>query len=441
MEAAMRPLTFSLAALFLLGISPAAASLLAPGPASADSTWTQHLQAGRVALARDDRAAAWHHLLAVDSLVGGHTGVKSALATLAAREGRRDESLRWLRALAETGITRSIGNDSTFARWREDPDFRAVAAKLDSNAKPITNAARTHSLGDASLLAEDIVWDAQGGRFLVSSIHRRKIIAIDGSGRVTDFTTAGADGAWGVYGLALDARRGRLWATTVAGAESDSFAPADSGRTSLLAYDVRSARLQQRIELPRTSERQVLGDLTLASDGMVYVSESLGGALYRLPPGATALEQLVPPGTFRSPQGMALAADGKRLYVADYSRGIGVVELARRSTTWLAKPYSLSPAGCDGLYRDGDRLIVVQNGTTPRRVLELRLDEAGTAITRWRVLEQASADLGEPNHGVVVGRDFHFIGNSGWERVGEAGRLETRAESSPAVLLRLRLGN
>ena len=424
-----------LALLLAVACTPALAQ------ASADSTWAQHLQAGRAALASDDRAGAWHHLLAVDSLVGGHTGVKSALATLAAREGRREESLRWLRALAETGLTRSIRDDTTFVRWRDDPEFRAVAARLDSNAAPIANAVPYLSLGDTSLLAEDIAWDASGERFLVSSIHRRKIIAMDRSGRVSDFTSAGADGAWGVYGLALDAKRELLWSTIVAGPESEVFVAADSGRTALVAHELRSARLRYRVELPRTPERQVLGDLALVSDGSVVLSESLGGALYRLPPGTRELELLVPPGTFRSPQGLAPAADGKRLYVADYSRGFAAVDLATHAVTWLAKPYSLSSGGCDGLYRDGTRLIAIQNGTSPHRVLELQLDASGSSITRWRVLEQASAGLGEPNHGVLVGRDFYLIGNSGWDRVGDDGRLQAGTSARAPGLLRLTLGS
>ena len=418
----------------------AAVFTFAASTALADSTWTQHLSAARAALARDDRAAARHHLLAVDSLVGGHTGAKSALATLAARDGRREEALRWLRAFAETGITRSIRDDTTFARWRDEPEFHAVAARLDSNAAPIAHAVRARSLGDTSLLAEDVAWDARGSRFLVSSIHRRKILAVDTAGRITDFTAGGGESRWGVYGLALDAERELLWATIVAGPESGEFVPADSGRTALVSYDLRSARLRHRVELPRTPERQVLGDLTVADDGAVYLSESLGGALYRLPPGTRELEVLVPPGTFRSPQGLALAADGKRLYVADYSRGFSAVDLTTRSISWLTKPYSLSSGGCDGLYRDGTRLIAIQNGTSPHRVLALQLDAAGAGITQWKVLEQASQDLGEPNHGVIVGRDFFLIGNSGWERVGEDGRLVTPAGSREPVLLKLPLG-
>ncbi len=417
----------------------ALAMVFTPARAEPDSTWSQHLQAGRAALARDERAGARHHLLAVDSLVGGHTGAKSALATLAARSGERNDALHWLRALAETGITRSLARDTTFARWRDEPEFRAVAARLDSNAAPITNAVLVHSLGDAALLAEDVAWDARARRFLVSSIHRRKIIALDANGRVSDFTAAGADSTWGVYGLALDARRGLLWATTAAGPECEGFSARDSGRTAVLAYDLRSARLRRRVELPGATERQVLGDLTVAADGTVYACESLGGAVYRLRSGAGALELLVPPGTFRSPQSPALAGDARRLYVADYSRGIGVVELATRAVTWLSKPYSLAAGGCDGLYRDGTHLIAIQNGTAPHRVLDLTLDASGAAITAWRVLEQASERLGEPNHGVLVERDFYFIGDSGWDRVGDSGELQTTASSPPPVLLRLRL--
>jgi hypothetical protein len=37
-----------------------------------------------------------------------------------------------------------------------------------------------------------------------------------------------------------------------------------------------------------------------------------------------------------------------------------------------------------------------------------------------------------------VGRDFVFVGNSGWDRVNEREELETPAGARPPVLLRLR---
>jgi streptogramin lyase len=207
----------------------------------------------------------------------------------------------------------------------------------------------------------------------------------------------------------------------------------------LLSFDLLNARMRRRVELPRGSAKQVLGDLCVGPDGTVYATESLGGAVYRLRPGATALELLIAPGTFRSPQQPALSADGRRLYLADYSRGIGVIDIESHEAGWLAKPYSLASGGIDGLVRDGSRLIAIQNGTAPHRVLALDLTPAGDAIVDWHVLEQGSERLGEPNHGVCVGRDFVFIGDSGWDRVGDDGRLETPAGTRAPVLMRLEL--
>jgi streptogramin lyase len=229
-------------------------------------------------------------MLVVDSLVGGYAGAKSTLATLAGLRGDRADALRWLLAFAQTGLARSVTADTTFERWYDDMDFKTVAGLLDANAKPISNATVAYSLGDPALLTEDVAWDASGKRFLVSSIHERKIVAIDAAGHVTNFTKPAADGVWGIYGLALDAERGLLWATTAAGPECEGYVPADSGRTALLAYDLRTASLRHRIELPRTAARQTLGDLTVAPDGTVYASESYGGAVYRLPPGAATLD-------------------------------------------------------------------------------------------------------------------------------------------------------
>ena len=414
----------------------ALAVLSAPAP---DPAFREELAAARAALERHDGLAARPHLLRVDSIVNGHPGAMAALAAIAARQGEREEALRWMRDFAATGLARRFDRDTNFAGLAADPDFRAIAARLDSNGAPRTAAALAVRLPDAALLAEDVAWDAKRRRFLVSSIHERKILAVTPAGRASDWVRAGAD-AWGFYGLTIDAARGRLWATTAAGPEVQGYSPADSGRAALLAFDLGTARPLARAELPRDGARHVLGDLTVGPDGAVYVTDSVGGGVYRLRPGAAALDTLAPAGSFASPQQPALAPGGARLLLPDYPRGIAALDLASGAVTWLLKPRTLAAGGIDGLLRDGDRLIAIQNGTNPHRVIELTLDAGATAITGWRVLEQGSEWLGEPNHGALVGRDLVFLGNSGWERVNEKEELESPADARPPVLLRLRLG-
>jgi sugar lactone lactonase YvrE len=434
--ASMRPtmrLTVPLLLLALAGVPTAAVAAT-----DAATGWYDHLRAARAALARDDLAAARPELQRVDSLVGGHSGAVYALAAIAARAGEQITAVRLLRRYAETGLARDVRGDTAFAGLRDDPEFQAIAARLDSNAAPIAKAKLVARLDDPALLAEDVAWDARRNRFLVSSIHRRKIVAISRDGRVTNFISPGRDGVWGIFGLALDADRDRLWATTAAGPTSEAHDSADAGRTALLAYDLATSQLLERIELLRDSSKHVLGDLTLGPDGTVYVTESIGGGIYRLNRGAPTLDTLAPSGTFLSPQMPALAADGKRLLIADYPRGVAALDLGTHEVTWLAKPTSLASGGLDGLYLAGDRMIAIQNGSSPKRVLELTLNPAQTAIVGWRVLEQGSEWLGEPNHGVFVGRDFVFVGNSGWERVNEREELETPDDARSPVLLRLR---
>lgn len=92
-----------------------------------------------------------------------------ALAQIAARSGDRNEMLRWLEDVARTGLERHVSDDTSFAAFANDPSFQALAARLADNGKPVAKAQVVTRLYDAAMLPEDVVWDAAGKRFLVSS--------------------------------------------------------------------------------------------------------------------------------------------------------------------------------------------------------------------------------------------------------------------------------
>jgi hypothetical protein len=102
--------------------------------------------------------------------------------------------------------------------------------------------------------------------------------------------------------------------------------------------------------------------------------------------------------------------------VPDYSRGINVMDLASRKVKLLGHPDTLSLAGIDGLYLRGRSVIAIQNGTAPPRVVRLMLDPELTRIESGSVIEANWAGLGQPTHGVMVGPEFYFIVNSGWDK-------------------------
>lgn len=203
------------------------------------------------------------------------------------------------------------------------------------------------------------------------------------------------------------------------------YQASDKGRSALLRFSLTTGALLKRYDLPRGTVH-ALGDLTLSPYGDVFVSDGYG-ELYWVDHARDSLEVLIPKGTFRSPQTPALDPGAKTLFVADYSRGIGIVNLANRQSRLLAHPPDLSLAGIDGLYLTGRTIFAVQNGTAPPRLIRMRLDAGLARVESWEVLESNGKEPGAPTHGVVVGSEFYFIANSGWDRLADDGSVKPRA--------------
>ena len=113
--------------------------------------------------------------------------------------------------------------------------------------------------------------------------------------------------------------------------------------------------------------------------------------------------------------------------MADFSRGISIVEIATRKVRPLAHPRGVTLHSVDGLYTDDLSLVAIQNGPGMERVVVFGLDPAGEKVTGVRVLEGRSPELAAPTTGAVAGRDFYYIANSGLDALGEDGKLKPGA--------------
>jgi hypothetical protein len=151
--------------------------------------------------------------------------------------------------------------------------------------------------------------------------------------------------------------------------------------------------------------------------------------------GRDSLVTLVPPGMFPNPQQPVAAPDGKRVFVADYIRGIAIVDRSTGKVSWLANDAHAALNGTDGLTLVGHSLIAVQNGVSPERVIRLDLDAAMTKIVRWSTLAANLPQLNEPSHGVQVGDKFYFIATSGWDRFDADGTITKGAALHKPVVM------
>ena len=111
---------------------------------------------------------------------------------------------------------------------------------------------------------------------------------------------------------------------------------------------------------------------------------------------------------------MAIQPDGRIMYVADRELGILVIDVEGKRAGKLAVPETLNIGGIDGLYLWNNRLIIIQNGIKPQRVMRLQLDASGTRVETVRPLAVAQPEFDYPTYGVIVGEDFYYFANSQW---------------------------
>jgi len=350
-------------------------------------------------------------LLALKPLLLGNPSVIYKLAVAEAALGDAPTALAELRNLAGMGLVYDFTAEAAFSTIHQSSEFAAIVKQVNGNKEPVSRSAPAFGIAESDLIPEDITYDPKTRRFFVSSVRRSKIISLDGNGtKETDF----AKTDWPVLALRVDAARRILWAAAGWLPQCENCRDTDKDKTALLAFDLDSGELKQRIDLPVPG---LLGDMTISREGEIYVSEGINGAVLRLRVGAKSLERLDVPGEFPSPQTPALSKDEKTLYVPDYVRGIAAIALSTGAVTWLKPADDIALSGIDGLYVHGDSFVAVQNGTTPARVMLFSLD-----LRKQKVMEANTAELGQPTHGTLVGNTFYFIANSGWEEYDDQGK-------------------
>lgn len=287
----------------------------------------------------------------------------------------------------------------------------------------------------AAQLVEAVAFDRGRGRLFVSTVVSRQLWVRDSTGRWSAVGLAGADS---LSGMVTDPARGVLW---VASGNLGMGPVPQNAFHGLIGIDLASLREVARIAAPNGVNPS---DIALGRKGTLYASDPIGGGVYRARAGETTLTELIAPGTFRSPQGLAESADGRLLYVSDYGYGLAAIALDQprvlRLGAGTALPIPLD--GIDGLWRQGNSLVAVQNGTSPQRIVRLALAYGGLSIWRAEVLEQANPAWTEPTSGSLDGHRLLYVATGQWDRFDNGAPLPGKpAQPTQVRLLQLRTTN
>ena len=129
--------------------------------------------------------------------------------------------------------------------------------------------------------------------------------------------------------------------------EMKNFTEAVDGRNEILKIDIKTRRLVKRYIL---DDKHVFGDLVVAKNGDVYISDSKDPIIYKIQNDKIPHEKIVVwkdlKGTALNLQGLTFNADQSKLFIADYLKGITVVTMKDDfKTSWLAIPDGATKKG------------------------------------------------------------------------------------------------
>ena len=276
--------------------------------------------------------------------------------------------------------------------------FAAVAA-LALSAEPATVV----TIDPSHRLVEGVATD--GTTIFVSSVLDRQILACAGTCRTIATLPEGLH----PLGIAFDWGRKLLW---IAADCPEIAGISKCERGALIAIN-RNGKIRGRFAPAKESFHP--GDV-FASQSGIFVSDSQNGLVWALLPRRTGLRTVNRPGEGKSAQGTALAPSGVELIVADYSRGIGRIDLKTAATTWLPRQDGKPSVGIDGLVRCGDGYLGVYNGgAAPARVWQIRMRPGG--IERTELIEGLT--LTDPTQIAFDGKRLLVVSDSGWDGIGK----------------------
>jgi sugar lactone lactonase YvrE len=295
-----------------------------------------------------------------------------------------------------------------FETFAENARFRAVAGRVEARAVRVARSSVAFTVPEPDLIPEGIAVDPRTRTFYLGSIRKRKVLAIDAHGKVSTFVPPERDGLLGVLGIKVDPRADVLWVASYA-SRSMTGRAATPQRPGVFAFSLRDGTLRRRILFDEDGTQQP-NDLAIAPDGTVFVTDSAGGRVLRIPADRDVIEVVTPPGALMYPNGIARATDG-RLYVAHLG-GIAIIDPLTGSVAPLPAAADVPLGGIDGLALEGDRLLAVQNGIGRPRMITIALGENGTRATTLTVLENDHAALEIPTTACVLDGALYTIANS-----------------------------
>lgn len=364
----------------------------------------------------------------LDSVRPFHPTFTYNLASALALNGKTDESLAVLKKLVLMNHTTEFEKDADFNSIQNTEGFKAILALKAAQHNLVANSKKAVTLSETTLHPEGVTYLAKTKTWLASSIHHRKIVSFDfKTGVCTDWLKT--DEMLAVFAMKVDAKEQYLWVATSAMPEMENFSEAMDGKAEILKVAIKTKQIVKRFTV---EGYHIFGDIYVAKDNVVYVSDSAKPLLYKI-----ENDEIKPLVFFENDgfnlQGITMNEKEDQLFVADYLKGIAVVDIKTLSKTWLPLPEGSIGKGIDGLVFYKNKLIAVQNGVIPIRITQFNLNKGQNAIESFRIIDNNRPEFDEPALATIVGEKLYFFANSPWKAYDKNAVLDVSKVKNPVL--------
>jgi hypothetical protein len=364
--------------------------------------------------------------------------IKYELAAARAMQKNATGAYDLLLKLKDQGLALKPWEDERFANINKTKAWDFIVEAFKLNAQPFGTGKVAFDLPKDDLLIECLAYDPKRKQFLAGTTRTGKVLKVDANGKTSEFISGNTEnGLWSVLDMAVDAETDLLWVASSAVPHLKNVKPEDLGRAGVFKFELSSGKLLGRYLL---TGNHTLTSIATGPNGDVYAAESDARAVYKLRDEKLELALANP--NLTSVRGLAVSHDGTHLYLVDYENGIFGIDLDRGQAFELKGPPGLTQFGIEGLYWYEGRLIAVQNGTEPKRVMRLKLSDDGRRITSVQPLDANKPELVLPTRGAIANDKIYFIANTQRDQYDRYGIPRDAAKLKPTRIYQsdLRVG-
>ena len=337
--------------------------------------------------------------------------------------GNKEEALRLLKKALDFGFVYPLDKDEDLNGLRNDPEFKKLIKKNLINQQPMEVSTTVAKLPAKQVIAEGLAFNPVDSSFFVSSIYKGIVYNFNKDNKIL---WQSEDNDYGsVAGLKIDYKKNLLWGTFVHQPQSKNFEDSLNGNSGIFCYNLITKEKLLEINVAKDSlEKHWFGDLILDSLGNVYASDSYAGKIYKFSAPDFRPQIFLSDSNIISMQGITFTNDNKYIIFADYSRGLFLYDNKTAEVNEIKNLTGNTLLGIDGIYFYGNnKIIAVQNGINPQRIIEITLDKNYTRAIKLKALEANNPDYDDITLGTIINNYFYFIANSQWYKFAKDGRI------------------